>query len=154
MGVGGQHHAPTNLLPGKTRYPLYRRLGRPQGRSGRVRKISPPPSFDPPDRPARSESLYRLCYPGPYYFYMALRIPRSRIFAVLFSLSRQISTYQYLKSRHGCFIPHSFQFTNYSTIRHYIVWPTDSVVKWATKKLNNTRNLYYDMRSSILYHTP
>jgi hypothetical protein len=28
-------------------YPLYRRLGRPQGRSGRVLKISPPPGFDP-----------------------------------------------------------------------------------------------------------
>jgi hypothetical protein len=27
-------------------YPLYRRLGRPQGRSGRVLKISPPPGFD------------------------------------------------------------------------------------------------------------
>ena len=27
----------------KTRYPLYRRLGGPQGRSGRVRKISAPP---------------------------------------------------------------------------------------------------------------
>ena len=47
MGVGGQHHAPAALPPGKTRYPLYRRLGRPQGRSGRVRKISPPPGFDP-----------------------------------------------------------------------------------------------------------
>ena len=32
---------------GKTRYPLYRRLGRNQSRSGRVRKISPPPGFDP-----------------------------------------------------------------------------------------------------------
>ena len=47
MGVDGQHHAPTALPPGKTRYLLYRRLGRPQGRSGRVRKISPPPGFDP-----------------------------------------------------------------------------------------------------------
>ena len=28
------------------RYPLYRRLGGPQGRSGRVRKISPPSAFD------------------------------------------------------------------------------------------------------------
>ena len=28
-------------------YPLYRRLGGPQGRSGQVRKISPPPRFDP-----------------------------------------------------------------------------------------------------------
>ena len=46
-GVGGQHHAPAALPPGKTRYPLYRSLGRPQGRSGRLRKISPPPGFDP-----------------------------------------------------------------------------------------------------------
>jgi hypothetical protein len=30
-----------------TRYPLYRRLGRPQGWSGWVQKISPPPRFDP-----------------------------------------------------------------------------------------------------------
>ena len=34
-------------LPGKTRCPLYRRLGGPQGRSGRIRNISPPPGFDP-----------------------------------------------------------------------------------------------------------
>jgi hypothetical protein len=33
------------LLPGKTRYPLHRRLGGPQGRSGQVRKSSPPPRF-------------------------------------------------------------------------------------------------------------
>ena len=30
-----------------TRYPLYRRLGGPQGRYVRVRKISSPPGFDP-----------------------------------------------------------------------------------------------------------
>ena len=47
MGVWGQHHAPAALPPGKTRYSLYRRLGGPQGRSGRVRKIYPPPGFDP-----------------------------------------------------------------------------------------------------------
>jgi hypothetical protein len=41
-GVGGKRHAPTALPPGNTRYPLYRRLGGPQGRSGRVRKISAP----------------------------------------------------------------------------------------------------------------
>jgi len=45
--VGGQGHAPAALPPGKTRYPLYRRLGGPQSRSGRVRKISPTPGFDP-----------------------------------------------------------------------------------------------------------
>jgi hypothetical protein len=45
--MGGQHHAPAALTPGKTWYPLYRRLGGPKGRSGRVRKISPPPGFEP-----------------------------------------------------------------------------------------------------------
>ena len=35
------------FTPGKTRYPLYRRLGGPHGRSGQVRKISPPTGFDP-----------------------------------------------------------------------------------------------------------
>ena len=47
MGVGGQRHAPAALPPGMTRYPLYRRLGWPQGHSERVLKISPPPGFDP-----------------------------------------------------------------------------------------------------------
>ena len=46
-GVGGQRRASAALPPGKTRYPLYRRLGGPQGWSGPVRKISPPPDFDP-----------------------------------------------------------------------------------------------------------
>jgi hypothetical protein len=56
MGVGGQHHAPAALLPEKTRYPLYRRLGGTHGRSGRVRKISPPPGFDPRTiQPVRSK---------------------------------------------------------------------------------------------------
>ena len=47
MEVGGQRHAPAVLPPGKTRYPLYKGLGGPQGQSGRVRKISTPLGFDP-----------------------------------------------------------------------------------------------------------
>jgi hypothetical protein len=47
MEMGGQRHALVALTPGKNRYPLCRRLGGPQDRSGRVRKISPPPGFDP-----------------------------------------------------------------------------------------------------------
>ena len=46
MGVGGQRHATAALTPGKTRYQLYRRLGGPQGRSGRVRKVSPTLGFE------------------------------------------------------------------------------------------------------------
>ena len=47
MWVGGQRDAPAALPQRKIRSPLYRGLGGPQGRSGRVRKISPPPAFDP-----------------------------------------------------------------------------------------------------------
>jgi hypothetical protein len=45
--VGGQCPAPTTLPPGKTWYPLYRRLGGPQGQPGQVQKFSPPLGFDP-----------------------------------------------------------------------------------------------------------
>jgi len=43
--LGGQHHAPAALPLEKTWYPLYSWLGGPQGRSGRARKISPPPGY-------------------------------------------------------------------------------------------------------------
>ena len=65
-GGGWSTPRPGRFTPIKTRYPLYRRLGGPQGRSGRVRKISPPTGIRSPDGPARSESLYRLSCRGPY----------------------------------------------------------------------------------------
>jgi hypothetical protein len=46
-GEGSASRPGRSLSPGKTRYPLYRSLGGPQGRSGQVRKISPVPRFDP-----------------------------------------------------------------------------------------------------------
>ena len=49
------------LPPGKTRYPFYRRLGGTQGRSGRAENLVPTGNSIP-DRPARSQSLYRLSY--------------------------------------------------------------------------------------------
>jgi hypothetical protein len=56
---------PGRFTAGKElRYPLYRRLGGPQDRSGRVWKISPPPGFEPRTFPAQSGSLYRIRYPG------------------------------------------------------------------------------------------
>jgi hypothetical protein len=47
MGMSGERHATAALPPGVTRYPLYKRLGGPQGQSGRVWKIAAPPGFDP-----------------------------------------------------------------------------------------------------------
>jgi hypothetical protein len=62
-GGEGSASRPGHFLPpGKTRYPLYRRLNRPQGWSGQVRKISSPTGIRSPHRPARSQSLYRLRY--------------------------------------------------------------------------------------------
>ena len=49
------------LPPGKTRYPFYRRLGGPQGRFGRAENLVPT-GIRSPDRPSRSQSLYRLSY--------------------------------------------------------------------------------------------
>jgi len=46
-GEGSASRPGRSLPPGKTQYPLYSRLGGPQGRSGQVRKVSPPPGFDP-----------------------------------------------------------------------------------------------------------
>jgi hypothetical protein len=71
-GGGWSTPRPGHFTPGKqTRYPFYRRLGGPQGWSGRLRKISTPPGIQSPDRPARSESLYRLSYRGPQQYIMA-----------------------------------------------------------------------------------
>jgi len=47
-GGEGSASRPGRSLPlGKTQYPLYRRLGGPQGRSGQVRKILTLPGFNP-----------------------------------------------------------------------------------------------------------
>ena len=45
--MGGQRHLTAALHPGKAPVPIVRRLGGPQSWPGQVRKISPPPGFDP-----------------------------------------------------------------------------------------------------------
>jgi hypothetical protein len=68
MEVCGQLHAPAALSPGKEpRYPLDRRLGRPQSQSGhggeeKDSQSSPGIEPRPSDYPARSQSLHRLGY--------------------------------------------------------------------------------------------
>jgi len=59
-GDGSASGPGRSLPPGKTRYPLYRRLGGPQGWSGQVRKNLVPTGIRYPGRPARSQSPYRL----------------------------------------------------------------------------------------------
>jgi len=62
------------LPPGKTRYPFYRRLGGPQGRSGRAEKSRPHRDVIP-DRPARSSVAIPTEPPGPQYKVRVLLFP-------------------------------------------------------------------------------
>jgi hypothetical protein len=66
MGEGGQRHTPAALPPGKqTRYPFYRRLGGAQEPVWMDAESLAHTGIRSPDRPACSESLYRLSHPGP-----------------------------------------------------------------------------------------
>ena len=65
MSVDGQSHAPVALPLGKTRYSLYRMLSEPPGPVWKGAEYLAPIEIRSPYRPARSESLYRLSYPGP-----------------------------------------------------------------------------------------
>ena len=47
MGLGGESHAPAALLPGRRSGTIVQEAGWTQGRSELIRKISPPPEFDP-----------------------------------------------------------------------------------------------------------
>ena len=51
------------LPPGENRYPFYRRLGGPQGRSGRAENLVPT-GIRAPTVHAVAQSLYRLSYPA------------------------------------------------------------------------------------------
>jgi hypothetical protein len=65
---GSASRSGRSLPPGKTRYPLYRKLGVSQDRSGQVWKISPPPpGFDPRTvQPVVSRYTYYATRPTSY----------------------------------------------------------------------------------------
>ena len=66
MGVGGQHHAPAALPPGKDPVPIVQEAGWAPGPVWTGAGNLVPTGIRSPDRSASSESLYRLSYPGPY----------------------------------------------------------------------------------------
>ena len=80
-GEGSASRPSRSLPPEKIRYPLYRRLVGPQGRYGQVWKISalPTTGIRSPDRPARSQSLYRLSYPIPISCHIVPKIQSSQM---------------------------------------------------------------------------
>ena len=75
MGVGGQRHTLAALPLGMTRYPLYRGLGRPQGRCGQALKISPPPGFDPWTVQLVASRYTDYAIPAHIYIYIICKNP-------------------------------------------------------------------------------
>jgi hypothetical protein len=69
MEVGGHRHTPAALAPGKrpSTHCIGGWVGPRTGLTGSG-KSCPPNGIRSPDRPARSELLYRLSYPGPHQF--------------------------------------------------------------------------------------
>jgi hypothetical protein len=65
MGVGGKRHAPAALLPGKRPVTHLWEAGWDAERVWTGAENSTPTGIRSSSRPARSESLYRLRYPGP-----------------------------------------------------------------------------------------
>jgi len=101
-------HPGRNLPPEKTRYPFYRRLGGPQGRSGRVKNLIPTGIRSRTVQPV-AQSLYRLSYPvhlSPYKQQQFITFPP--------------------QCTHLC----SFRFhTGNCEFSRYTI-PTDTVIRW------------------------
>jgi len=73
MEVGGQHHAPVTFTPGKDPVPIVQEAGWAPGPVWTSVENLAPTRIRSPDRPARSESLYHLRYPGPQFLVIGIR---------------------------------------------------------------------------------
>jgi hypothetical protein len=67
MEVGGQRHGSAAFTPGKDPVPIVQEAGWAPGPVWMGAENLSPTVIRSPDLPARSESLYRLSYPGPNY---------------------------------------------------------------------------------------
>jgi hypothetical protein len=65
--VGGQRHAPAAFTPGQDPAPIVQKAGWAPGPVWIGADNLAPTGIRFPDLPARSESLYRLSYPGPVW---------------------------------------------------------------------------------------
>ena len=65
MGVGGQRHAPVALPPGNDPVSIVQEVGWAPGSVWTGAENLALNGIRSPNRPARSESLYRLSYPSP-----------------------------------------------------------------------------------------
>ena len=73
MGVADQRHAPADFPPGKDPVPIVQEDGWAPGPVWTAEENLAPTGIRFPDRRARSESLYRLSYPGPHLYVEQLK---------------------------------------------------------------------------------
>ena len=66
MRVGGQQHSPAASTPAKDPVPIVQETGWAPGPVWTSAENLAPTGIRSPDRPARSQSLYRLSYPAYY----------------------------------------------------------------------------------------
>ena len=101
---------PGRFTPGKTGYPLYRRLGGPQGRSGQALKNLAPTVIRSPDLPGHSESAIPTELSRPIInigsecfmsFYMFYAQKHTSCHSSGFFLLRSVSIFQVLEG-HAC----------------------------------------------------
>jgi hypothetical protein len=103
MRMGGQRHVPAGLPPGKTRYLLYKRLGWASGPVWTGTENLASTGIRSPERPARSESLYRLSYRGPYWGPPSPNIRGNRTeFSGLGDLARDLCNPALFFNLHAC----------------------------------------------------
>ena len=69
-GWGGQRHAPAALYPREDPVPIVHEAGWAPGPVWTGAENLAPTGIRSPHRPARSQSLYRLCYPAPSWIHL------------------------------------------------------------------------------------
>jgi len=121
MGVGGQRHAPAALPPEKSRYPLYRRLGGPQGQSELVRKNSPPPEFD--TRTVQPVASRYTDWAFPAYIITG-RDPK-----ILFHIPRKPHLWMGLKARKSLFRGTQFNYWSHFALTHFLKYQNQVKIK-------------------------
>jgi hypothetical protein len=89
MGVGGQRYGPAAFTPKKQPIPILQETGWASGPVWIGAEILIPTWIGSQDLPARSESLYRLGYPGPQ---TKIRIElKKACFDFLYKIVREVS---------------------------------------------------------------
>jgi hypothetical protein len=95
---------PGRFTPGKGPIPICMGFGGPQGRSGWVRKISPPNGIRSSDRPARSKSMYWMNYPGPQFKQVDITFMSTSTLIQLLILDGCQCLSWGVKIRHTCYV--------------------------------------------------